>query len=217
MHLLRKFGAWFVPKISWITWNRLRALTNDGVYWSLEERDWEDLRIALGKDYYIILTRNEAHLSTYLVSLGNVFATGKFGFWSHALMNCEGDDPISDLGYRLMEATGVGVHYSSFQEVFRCDSVALLQPAGLTTMEWTAVMDRLLMQEGKQYDNLFDLANDSQVSCVELVRTALQALPNYSIMFASLEKMIAENGNNLTPEMLYTCPDFKIMWEIRRK
>lgn len=213
---VRQFVAWFVPKISWISWNSFRSLFNHGIYFNLNEDDWEYLRKTLGKDYYIILTRNTSHLSTYFVSLGNFIATGKFGFWGHALMNMEGNPPVTDIGFKLMESTGVGVHYSTFQEVFKCDAVALLKPKGLTKTEWTAIMDRLLLQDGKKYDNLFDLSDDAQVSCVELVRAALQALPNYATMFAQLEKMIAENGNNLTPEMFYSCPDFEIVWEVRR-
>jgi hypothetical protein len=216
LYFFRRVASWFVPKISWISWNALRALFNGGVYFSLTEEDWEYLRNALADDYYIILTRNSAHLSTYLVSIGNVFATGKWGFWGHALMNLENESPITDLGFKLMESTSVGVHYSSFQEVFRCDAVCLLKPKGLTKTEWTAIMDGLLLQNGKKYDNLFDLSDESQVSCVEMVREALQALPNYYEMFPNLEEMIVKNGNNLTPEMFYTCPDFEIVWEVRR-
>ena len=214
-NILRKFGGWFVPKISWITWNGLRALFNGGVFYRLNEEDWEFLRTALAKDHYIILTRNDSHFSTYLVSLGNVITTGKFSHWGHALMNTEGDNTIGNIGFKLMEATSSGVHCSTFQEVFRCDSVALLKPKNMTIEDWTAVFEKLLKQDGKKYDDLFDLADDQQLSCVELVRTALQSLPDYSIMFANLEEMIVKYGN-LTPEMYYTCTDFEVVWERRR-
>lgn len=212
---LRKFGAWFVPKISWITWDSLRSLFNNGVYYSLTEEDWEFLRKALRKDYYIILTRNDSHLSTYLVMLGNLITSGKFGHYAHALMNLE-DDPVFDQSYILVEATAKGVHYSTFLEVFRCDSVALLKPKNLTIDEYTAVLDKAMAQIGLPYDNLFDLKSHAEVSCVELVRVALQELPNYSTMFSNLERMIVENDGNLTPEMFYNCPDFEVVWEVRR-
>lgn len=210
----RKLGAWFLPKISWVTWNGAKAFINNGIFFSLTEDDWNYLEKTLAKNYYIILTRNSTHLSTYLVSLGNRITTGKWGYWGHALMNVEGDDPTIE-EFKLVEATGEGVHFSTFMQVFMCDSVALLKPKGITHDEWLHVMDKLLQQPGKKYDNLFDLANDQELSCVELVRTALQALPNYNTLFANLEEMIAESGNNLTPEMFYTCPDFDIVYEVR--
>lgn len=213
---VRKFGAWFIPKISWITWDSLRALFNKGVYYSLNEQDWEYLRAALSKDYYIILTRNDSHFSTYLVQLGNLLTSRKLGHWSHALMNLEGDNPIIDANFRLVEATSKGVHYSTFLEVFRCDSVALLKPKNMTIEQYTAVMDKALTKVGTPYDNMFDLKSDSEVSCVELVRVALQELPDYNIKFSNLEKMIIDNDGNLTPEMFYHCPDFEVFWEVRR-
>lgn len=212
---LRKIIASIIPKISWITWNGPRALINGGVFFELKESDWNYLENSLAKNYYIILTRNASHLSTYLVSLGNYVATGKFGYWGHALMNLEGDNPTIDHGFKLMEATRTGVHYSSFMEVFMCDSYALLKPKDVHPDDWTIIMDKLLQQPGKKYDDLFDLANDKQLSCVELVRLGLQSLPDYSIRFANLEKMIKENGNNLTPEMFYDCPDFEIVKEVK--
>jgi hypothetical protein len=215
MNIFRTLGSKIIPLISWIKWDPIKALFNDGKYWTLDDSDWAYLQYALSEQYYVILTRNDTHLSTYLVELGNLITTGKFGHWSHALMNLEGDDPKTKADFKLMEATGPGVHYSTFEEVFRCDSVALLKPAALTHAEWTEIMDRLLDQEGKEYDNLFDLANDSKLSCVELVRVALMALPDYAVKFAHLEKMIAEYGN-LTPEMFYECPDFEVVWEVRR-
>jgi hypothetical protein len=178
----------------------------------------DEIHELLRNNYYVILTRNNSHLSTYFVAIGNKLATGKWGFWGHALMNMENDnDPNRDSGFKLMESTGVGVHYSSFYEVFQCDSVALLKPKNVTHEEWLEIMEKLLLQDGKKYDNLFDLVSDKEVSCVELVRTALQALPDYNEKFANLEAIIAKDGNNLTPDMFYNCPDFECVYEVVRK
>jgi len=214
---LRGFCSWIVPKISWVTWDTFRAVFNKGVFFELRGEDWDKIQTTLAKNYHIILTRNDSHLSTYLVSLGNKVATGKWGYFGHALMNLEGEDnPDPAHGFRLMEATRAGVHYSGFYEVFACDSVALLRPKGFSHDAWTAVMDKALAELGRPYDNDFDLTNDKSLSCVELVRAALQALPDYELKFSALEKMIKEHGDNLTPDMLYECPDLDIVFEIRR-
>lgn len=214
---LRNIVAWFVPKISWITWNSLKALFNKGVFFDLQEHDWNDIERNIAKNHYIILTRNNSHLSTYLVAIGNLFATGKWGFWGHALMNVEEEnDPDINHGYRLVEATRIGVHYSGFYEVFACDAVALLRPKGLTDNDWSHIMTAAKKEIGKPYDNLMDLLSDSTVNCVELVRIGLKTLPDYEIRFSNLEKMIKEEGLNLTPDMLYNCSDFEVILEIRR-
>jgi len=215
--ILRNIVAWTVPKISWISWNSLKALFNGGVFFELQEKDWNKIESYLAKSHYIILTRNSSHLSTYFVALGHLLARGKWGFWGHALMNVEeDDDPNIDTGYRLVEATGKGVHYSSFYEVFTCDAVVLLKPKGVTDKEWFNVMQAAKKELGKPYDNLMDLLSDDNVNCVELIRIGLKALPNYEQRFANLEKIIAEEGLNLTPDMLYNCSDFEIVLEIRR-
>lgn len=214
---LRSVVAWAVPKVSWISWNSLKALFNGGVFFDLQEKDWDNIQKFIATNHYIILTRNSSHLSTYFVAFGNLFARGQWGFWGHALMNVEeDDDPNIDTGYRLVEATGTGVHYSSFFEVFSCDAVALLKPKDVTDKEWFGIMQAAKKEIGKPYDNLMDLMSDNNVNCVELVRIGLKALPNYEKRFANLEKMIAEEGLNLTPDMLYNCSDFETVLEIRR-
>lgn len=214
MEFLKRIGAMFIELLAKIHWNPIRALFNNGIFWSLTEEDWNRLHDLLSKNYYIILTRNSAHMSTYLVSIGTLFNDKRWGHWGHALMNLEGDDPTKD-DFKLMEATGKGTHFSTFWEVFTCDSVALLKPKNLSADEWTAVMDKLLKQEGKEYDTLCDLANDQKVNCVEMCRTALRGEPNYETDFANFEAMIAKN-KNLTPESFYHCPDFEVVWEVRR-
>lgn len=211
-----KLLNWFLCKfISPVNCNAIKALFNGGVYWDLKEEDHDKLRSLLAKNYYVILVRRKTHLTTYLIGLASWLKTGKWGYWSHALMNVDDGNIRNDSDFKLMEATGTGVHFSTFMQVFDCDSVCLLRPKGYTDAEWVETLDCLLKQEGKSYDNIFDLADDNYLSCVELVRRALQADDNYKTNFASFEAMINKT-NNLVPDMFYACPDFDIVWEVRR-
>jgi hypothetical protein len=130
-------------------------------------------------------------------------------------MNVEGD-LAGHLGYKLIEATGTGVHYSTFMEVFDCDSVALLAPRGVPLDEWTKVLDKVKTELGKQYDTLFDITSDTNVSCVEMVFVGLKTLPDYEARFPQLVSLIAERGNNLTPQMLYDTGELEVVFEVRR-
>lgn len=205
-----------IQKISSVNWEKAHAAFNNGRYFDLTDADLEYLRGALAKDYYIILTRRKSHLTTYLISAASMIKTGKFSYWAHSLMNMEGDDPQTDADYRLVEATSPGVHYSTFMEVFDVDSVALLKPKLCSLKEFTFLLDHVLeAQIGKKYDNLFDLADSTHMSCVELVRTALKIIPGYEEKFPHFEAMIKKYGN-LTPQMYADCNDFEIVWEARR-
>jgi hypothetical protein len=204
---IKNFGATLIGIINW----------EEGQY-SVTPSEIEQIKKMLAANYYIILTRHNHHLSTFFIDLAHFGLTKgkKWGFYAHALMNLEGDDPQTGDDFRLMEATGVGVHYSTLDAVFCCDSVALLKPKSMTIDKWTEVLDRLKQQEGKAYDTLFDLKDNSKESCVELVRTALMAEPNYAVDFANFERMISVAGN-LDPQMLYECPDFEVVYEVRHK
>jgi hypothetical protein len=41
------------------------------------------------------------------------------------------------------------------------------------------------------------------------------AEPDYQENFANFEKMIKER-KNLTPQMFYDCPDFEVVYEVRK-
>ena len=58
---------------------------------------------------------------------------------------------------------------------------------------------------------LFDLSDDTHVSCVELVLNALKAV-NYDEEFANLKILIAEE-KNLVPQMYRSCTDFMVKYE----
>jgi uncharacterized protein YycO len=194
-----------IGKINWTVSSR-RTLTHD-------ER--HEIKERLKGNYYIILSRHPGHLSTFAISIAHLFLTGRCGYYGHAFLNVE-NEVKSDDDYTFMEATGQGVHYSSWVEAFdhQTGSVALLKPKSMTVDHWTAVLDKARTELGKPYDTLFDLANDRALSCVELVRSALQAEPHYATDFANFEAMIAKN-RNLDPQMFLECEDFEIVYETR--
>jgi len=176
--------------------------------------DIEQIKKKLIPDYYIILTRRRNHLSTYFIAISYIFLRKKIGHYVHTLMNLE-DDVQSNSDFRLIEATGKGIHYSNFEDVFNCHSVSLLRPKNMTLEDWTQTLDQAKKQLGKKYDTLFDLKSDKELSCVELIRVALQTLPDYELRFAHFEKMIKES-KNLHPQMFYDCEDFIVEYEVRR-
>lgn len=181
----------------------------------LQEDELKKIKEMLAKDYYVILTRRHNHLSSYLISVADFLLVGKLGYWSHALMNLE-DTVKTDDDYILIEAVGTGVQATHFDKVFDVNSVVLLRPKNMTIEKWTTALDKAKTELGKPYDNLFDLTSDKEINCVELVRLALETSPTYQRDFAEFEKMIEQEGR-LTPEMFYTCPDFEVALEIRRK
>jgi hypothetical protein len=135
-------------------------------------------------------------------------------------MNVDAEESADNWqNFRLIEATGVkGVSYSTFMEVFDVDSVALMRPRDFTATEWTAALTALKDDLGKPYDSLFDLLDDKEMSCVELVRNALmRADDNYHDNFANLDTMISRY-DDLVPQMFRDDDesDFVIELEIDR-
>lgn len=174
----------------------------------------EELSKKLASGYYIILTGSKHHLSSVMVSLLSWIKTGKWAKYSHVLMNCDNiTDPADRDSFKFVEATSVGVHASTFDQVFGkdCDYVCLLTPKTVDNEEWTKIIDGLLKEKGKPYDDLFDLADSTRSSCVEVVLNALKAA-DYDEDFANLTKLIKEEGN-LVPEMYRDCADFTVEFE----
>lgn len=184
-------------------------------YYRLTERDHTLLKHLLSKNYYIILTYRRTHLTTLLIGIATLIKCGKWPRYTHALMNCENDETIDEDDFQIVEATGIGVAAASFMSAFDCDRVALIRPRGFDALEWTAVLDKLKSSIGKGYDTLFDLKDDTEVSCIELIRSALQASRDYERDFKHFENRIRDAGN-LVPQMLFDSPDFEVVLEISR-
>jgi hypothetical protein len=205
-NIFQKIQILFVKLVAKVKWDTDDFLTDD-------EKDI--IRQKLIKDYYVIMTRRENFLSTFFINLGHFLLTGKWGYYSHTLVNLE-DEVNSDDDFRLIEATGVGVHFSKFNEVFDpVQSVALLAPKNISIEEWTAALDNTKKYLGVPYDNLFDLKNDMEINCVELIYLAVKTIPGYKEKFSDFER-IALRKKKLTPQMLLECKDFHLVYEIRK-
>lgn len=205
-YLYRTVVTCLVSLIAKVRWKQTKSLSSN---------ELDTIRDLLTKDYFIIATRREYFLSAFFINLGHFLLTGRWGYYTHVLMNLE-DEVLSDSDFRLIEATTHGTKYSTFQQVFgEVDAVSLLKPKSMTVDEWTYVLDNAKTHLGKPYDNLFNLKSTEEISCVELVRLALKAQPNYYQNFANFEAMIRDK-KTLTPHMFYECPDFEVYWEIRK-
>lgn len=217
---MNKYKTWWYSVVSWgskilagIHWNGLRALFNGGVYYDLKEADHDQIKQLLATEHYIVLNWRKSHLTTWLIGLISLVKEKKWPRYTHALMNVDREGDSSKWSqFLLMEATGTGVHPSTFMQVFDCDHVCLLRPKNLSSEKWDAVIQGLLEQDGYSYDNLFDLSDQTRVSCVELVLNALKKSPSYAQDFPHLEEMIQKVGN-LTPQMYRECEDFEVVFE----
>lgn len=207
MTLLEKIEVAFIKRLGKIVWKLKNPVT-------LEEQG--KIRDLLAKDYYIILTRNNNHLSTYFINFGDFILGRGWSYWGHALLNMEDMTPTDDQQFELIESTAIGVHLESFANVFDVNSVAILKPKSMAAEDWTKVFAQALADVGKPYDNLFNMNGTDSFSCVEFVRNALQADPNYAVNFANFEAM-CQKYKRITPQMFYDCPDFEVVYEVRHK
>jgi len=223
---MSKYKTWWyrvyhtvAEMIGAVNWTGLKAIfSSRGVGYDLRPEDQERIKELLASDYYLILINRKTHLSTLTIGFMTFVKTGKWPSYCHILMNLDlVDDPKAYEQFKLMEATnnGKGVHFSTFDQVFDCDSVCLLRPKNLDAKDWEAVMAGVMKQIGKPYDDLFNIKDDSRVSCVEMTLDALRESPNYAADFPYLEKMIKKVGN-LTPQMFRDCADFEVKYEIKR-
>lgn len=211
--MLRRIWDFFVLKVfGKINWNFIYAFFGES-YYKLTSHESDLIFEELSNNHFLILTRRKTHLTTYLIGLSDLFLRGKWGYWTHGAMNIEGDISFR-LDVKIVEAIGEGVKISEFKDVFDCDSVCLLVPKGFSADDWSKALAVACNQIGKDYDTLFDVNDPNTLSCVELVRVALMGVPDYFERYACFEKMIKEE-KNLTPQMLYDCPDFEIWLEIR--
>lgn len=199
-----RFYHWLATIPPKISWSKTRGIS---------DADRDILAKKLASGYYIILTGSSSHLSSVLVSFLSWIKTGKWAKYSHVLMNCDNIEDAADRGaFKFVEATAKGVAYATFDEVFACDRVCLLTPKNVSNEEWTKIIDALLTELGRPYDDLFDLADSSHLSCVEVVLNALQAA-NYTDDFKNLSTLIQQEGN-LVPQMYRDCSDFIVDLEL---
>jgi hypothetical protein len=197
---------WFIELVAKIHWRQKSKLS---------EEHKQALREKLTHDYYIIATRRDNQLTTFFICLGHFLLTGNWGRYSHVLMNLE-DEVKSDDDFRLIEATGKGVHFSTFEQVFEPTyDIALIVPNNMSLEDWTLAFDKAKTFLGRPYDNLFNLKNDLEINCVELIRLALADIPDYNKKFANFEKLVRAK-KKITPDMFIDCPDFKVVYKIKR-
>lgn len=201
-----------LAKISWPWLAKLR--NKNGKYYKLSDEDLSTFKSHLANNYYVIATRRNIHLTTYLIAFASWVKTGKASWYSHVLLNIEPDDATTEEDYWFEEATGSGVHYSKFMEVFNVDSAALLKPKNLSLEDWNIIVGQAVKQIGKPYDDIFLYNDNTHLSCVEVILDGLRALPDYHEKFPNLEAMIKKVGN-ITPQMYYDCPDFEVVFEVR--
>lgn len=202
----QKVQIWLIELMASIHWRQKDSLSDENK---------AALKKLFAENYYVIASRKDNQLSTFAICFGHWFLTGKWGYYSHVLMNLE-DEVKNDDDFRFIEATSQGVGFNTFNGVFDpCYAAALIVPKNMTVEEWTAALDRAKTFLGRPYDNLFDLKNDLEINCVELVRLALQGLPDYATKFAEFEKMVAAR-KKLTPQMFLECPDFTIAATFKR-
>lgn len=205
-NIFQKIQIWFIELISKVHWKTRKFLSDS-------EKD--EIRQKLTHDYYIILTRRKNYLTTFFINLGHFLLTGRWGYYSHALVNLE-DEVMNDDDFRLIEATVEGVHFSTFPQVFdTVQAVALLSPKNVSLEEWTAALDSTKNYLGVPYDNLFNLKNDLEINCVELIYLAIKSIPGYKTKFADFERIVLRK-KKLTPQMLLECKDFEVTWVVKK-
>ena len=177
--------------------------------------DLDKLREMFRQDYYVIATRRKNSVAAFFINLGHFLLRGRWGFYTHVLMNME-DTALTDDDFRFVEATTHGTKYSTFKMITDdIDAIALLKPKSMTVAEWTVALDSVNKLIGSPYDNLFDLSNTEEINCVELIRIALQSVPGYETRFAAFEEM-CHRYKSITPQMFLECPDFEVVLEIGR-
>lgn len=109
------------------------------------------------------------HLSTYAARFGHFLLTGRWGYWSHAVVNVEDfNDRL-----RLIEANSDGVIYCEFLKVFFCDDAILFKIPEPSQDQLIELFEDI----GKKYDFEMNYKDDSAVNCVELVSQVLPGDP----------------------------------------
>lgn len=212
--------------ISPINFNRIKFLFT-GRYYDLTEVDRDRCKDLMESGHYIWLSRRKTHLTTYLISLGSFglelirwskkeqeFPKFNFAKYTHAFFNITDD--------LLVEAVGEGVKESFFDSVFDCDWICALEIKNLLPHEWEKIAQDMVKDSfnklGTKYDTLFDIKDESRLSCIELIRVLMKesiSPVEYTNKMSNFESLISLN-NNLTPQMIRDSSSFEILLEIKR-
>lgn len=200
---------WIMDLIPKIKWHNVKE------FFTGRKHDLQSNQIAFAKlcrtmfeiDDAIILTSDKSSLSSWGVKLLHFLLTGKIANYSHAILKV--DDTY-------IEAINAGVRYASFDEITKCDSLVVLIPTHLKTLNFNE--DALAKWEadviGKNYDIYFELYDRTNMSCIEVVYDSLKIDGNIEKMEAF--KNLLSKSKNLTPQMLRDCKDFKILFEFNK-
>jgi len=198
-----------------------------GSYYNLTPKDRYLINELMEKGNYIWLSRRKTHLTTYLISLADFclglikyikrkgpFPKLNFSKYTHAFFNISDDI--------LIEAIGKGVIESYFDDVFDCDWACALKLKNVSEQHWNIISTKMVEMSfneiGKKYDTLFNLKNDNELSCVELIRVLLIksiGLVDYEKYLFDFENLINYEGN-LTPQMIRDSISFDVIFEVKR-
>jgi len=173
------------------------------------------LKKVLDQDYYIICSVHYTHLSYWLISIAQKIKRGTWAKWGHVFMNYDYDKTDKPM---FCEATGrIGVRVIGFEELMAGDGFVLLKPKNLDLDKFTSVIDAGLKKNiGKPYDDLFDMQNQTRLSCVELVLVVLEQIPGYKDFFKKFFTM-QKTIKTITPDSYPDCGDFEELCSVRRK
>lgn len=204
---MNKYNTIFYKMLSYIT-KVISSVAFGKEKTVLSPNDRYIVKTILKSEPVIILTASKVHLSSFLVKVLSYFTTFKKTEYSHAVMSYY---DYKDDTFILIESTNSGVHVSSFDEVMACSDICILEIKHDHEKDIDLINNELQKQLGKKYDNLFDIADESRVSCVEVVYHSLKKF-DFDKDYPNLAKTIAEK-NTLTPQMFRDCGDFKILFE----
>ena len=214
--MIEKVISFFVIALGKIKWEWLTKAMCGGRYYGLTAEDQQTILDVLEKGNYIILTRRNSHLSTYLENFAHWFLTFRWGHWGHACINVEYAEQNLLENACILEAIGDGVKESRFLDVFDCDAVCILKPIMPENIDWETVVSHGLSQLGKEYDSLFKYNDSGKFSCAELVLFCLSFIPNYEQKFHGLLAQV-HIEKNVSPDMFIESGSFNVVLEIRRK
>jgi hypothetical protein len=217
---MKSLKVFFLKLVGNIDFTPIRFLLT-GKKYSLTQEDHQKIKDLLSKDHFVILIWRASHLTSYLIAIGHFL----LGLWvwiknpirerwptacrySHALNNL-----LVPGGFTLFEAIAKGVVESSFEEVFNCDRVCILEIPNLQTFI-SEYRQRILVKAWHcGYDFDFNPFDSSSVSCAEYDFYALSGDSRFEQDFEDFHKKILK-FRNLDPQMFRDSTSFRVVLEI---